>query len=178
MSKVRSGNQLMPRACHNIYIQSLSLSLSFLCLSVSIFVCPFLFLTLSLAFFLSLSLYLSLSLTLSFSHTLSLSLSLFISLSFSYLFLSLYQYICFSFIFIYVSLLPIFIHYIQYVFFYGDKSICSFYPLKIVQDKSNLSQNLRLVRKFDKIHLEYHKSYVNISIDYLHTGWSKKKFMM
>ena len=35
-------------------------------------------------------------------------------------------------------------------FFYADKNICSFDPLKIVSGQSNISQNLRIPRTFDK----------------------------
>ena len=40
--------------------------------------------------------------------------------------------------------------YIQCVFFYADQSICSFDPLNIVSGQSNISQNLRISRTFDK----------------------------
>ena len=40
--------------------------------------------------------------------------------------------------------------YLECVFFYVDRSICSFDKLKIVSDYSNLSQNLHLLRAFDK----------------------------
>ena len=39
---------------------------------------------------------------------------------------------------------------LQCVFFYADQSICSFDPLKIVSGQSNISQNLRIPRTFDK----------------------------
>ena len=44
--------------------------------------------------------------------------------------------------------LSIFFHIV--CFFYAVKKICSFDPLKIASDYSNISENLCLVRKFDK----------------------------
>ena len=41
-------------------------------------------------------------------------------------------------------------HELQWVLFYVDKNICSFDPLKISSDKSNISKILCLVRTFYK----------------------------
>ena len=40
--------------------------------------------------------------------------------------------------------------FLQCVFFYGVKSFCQFDPLKMLSDKSIISQNIRLARAFNK----------------------------